>query len=87
MFFYFFSFGLIGYARKHCSFSLGFSLYFARKAQGKTQAELAQSASLSIPTVRLLETGRGNLLSWFNCLSVLSLVVLGHGLPEGKSIG
>ena len=66
---------------------LGFSLYSARKAQGKTQAELAHSASLSIPTIRLLETGRGNLSSWFTCLSVLSLVVLGHGLPQGDSIG
>jgi len=52
-----------------------------------TQLALAEQASLSIPTLRLLETGKGNLSSWRKVLSVLSLTIQGRNLPPGQAIG
>ncbi len=66
---------------------LGKCLRETRKKRRLTQLELAEQASLSIPTLRLLEGGRGNLSSWGKALSALSLVVEGRNLPPGEDIG
>jgi len=66
---------------------LGFALHSGRKSQNLTQAGLAERAGLSIPTIRLLEKGQGNLSSWQACLSVLELVLIGRQLPQGEHIG
>jgi phage N-6-adenine-methyltransferase len=52
-----------------------------------TQAELARSCGLSVPTVRLLEAGRGNLDSWRAALDHLGLELVGRNLPPGESLG
>src|SRR3954462_2073497 len=52
-----------------------------------TQAELARSCGLSVPTVRLLEVGRGNLDSWHAALQHLGLGLIGRTLPPGESLG
>src|SRR3954453_7464254 len=52
-----------------------------------TQAELARSCGLSVPTVRLLEVGRGNLDSWRAPLDPLGLELIGRNLPPGESLG
>jgi hypothetical protein len=52
-----------------------------------TQADLAATAELSIPTVRLLERGRGNLDSWHAAYRVLGLELAGRSLPGGVSLG
>lgn len=59
----------------------------ARKKRRLTQFELAEKASLSVPTLRLLESGKGNLSSWQKTLSALSLTIEGRNLPPGEAIG
>jgi len=70
-----------------CQNRLGRCLREARKKRRLTQLGLAEQAGLSVPTVRLLEGGRGNLSSWGKALSALSLVVEGRNLPPGEAIG
>ena len=66
---------------------LGKQFKEARKAQHLTQAQLAFKANLSIPTLRLLERGRGNLNSWTTALASLGLELDGRSLPAGATIG
>ncbi len=66
---------------------LGKRLREARKKRRLTQLELAEQASLSVPTLRLLESGKGNLSSWQMAHSALSLTVEGRNLPPGQDIG
>ncbi len=66
---------------------LGPDLRRHRKAGRTTQAELARRAGLTVPTIRLLEAGRGNLNSWRAVLSHLDLELMGRNLPAGTSIG
>jgi len=66
---------------------LGKRLREARKKSGLTQLALAEKGGLSVPTLRLLERGGGNLSSWRKALSTLSLVVEGRNLPPGQDIG
>ena len=68
-------------------FGLGPSLRWARKATGKTQAELAIEVGLTEKSVRLLEQGRGNLVTWNRVLDHLELEVVGRNLPGGSSLG
>src|SRR5215510_998934 len=42
---------------------------------------------LSIPTLRLLEHGQGNLTSFWTVLHILNLDVVGRNLPPGQHIG
>ena len=66
---------------------LGRDLKLARKAKPFTQATLAAKAGLSIPAIRLLERGRGNLGSWERVLATLGLVLVGRNLPAANGIG
>jgi phage N-6-adenine-methyltransferase len=67
--------------------SLGVHLKCERKDQKLTQSDLARLAMLSIPTLRLLEHGQGNLTSFWAVLSTLNLDVVGRNLPPGQHIG
>ncbi len=66
---------------------LGRRLRATRKKRHLTQDRLAEEASLSVSTIHLLESGRGNLSSWQKVLSALSLSVDGSNLPPGETIG
>ena len=66
---------------------LGRELQGTRKALGLPQCRVAASASLSVPTVRLLERGRGNISSWERVLSALNVELVGRNLPPGVSLG
>ncbi len=70
-----------------CQNRVGKCLREARKERRLTQLALAAKADISIPTLRFLENGRGNLSSWQKALSALSLVVEGRNLPPGQAIG
>lgn len=52
-----------------------------------TQGDLAGQTGLSVPTIRLLESGRGNLESFHTVLARLGLVLEGRNLPAGSSLG
>ena len=52
-----------------------------------TQSKLAQKAQVAIPTIRLLETGQGNLTTFWQVLDVLNLEITGRNLPAGTMIG
>src|SRR3954451_24824312 len=52
-----------------------------------TQADLAEATGLSMPTIRLLEEGRGNLDSWRAVLDRLGLELAGRSLPPGDAFG
>jgi phage N-6-adenine-methyltransferase len=67
--------------------SLGSHLKRERKNQKLTQGDLAQQAQVAIPTLRLLESGQGNLTTFWAVLHVLNLAVVGRNLPPGESIG
>src|SRR5262245_14723706 len=67
--------------------SLGIHLKRARQDQKLTQSDVAQQAMLSIPTLRLLEHGQGNLTSFWAVLSTLNLDIVGRNLPPGQHIG
>jgi len=58
-----------------------------RKSRRLTQAKLAKMGRLSIPTLRLLERGRGNLSSWNAALKSVSLILRGRNLPQAVTIG
>lgn len=66
---------------------LGNALKAARKSARFAQAELAGKASLSIPTVRLLERGRGNMASLWMVLAALGCGLWAKNLPPGESVG
>lgn len=66
---------------------LGEDVKAGRKGAGLTQAELARRAGLSVPTVRLLEMGRGNLESWMAVLTALGLEVTGRNIPGEGPLG
>src|SRR3954447_21915609 len=58
---------------------LGPALRIHRKSTRRiTQGELARRTGLSVPTVRLLESGRGNLDSWRAVLASLGLELFGR---------
>jgi transcriptional regulator with XRE-family HTH domain len=67
--------------------SLGVQLKRERKDRKLSQSDLARQAMLSIPTLRLLEHGQGNLTSFWAVLSTLNLDVVGRNLPPGQHIG
>jgi phage N-6-adenine-methyltransferase len=52
-----------------------------------TQAAVARKAGLSVPTVRQLERGRGNLQSWQKALDAIGLELAGRNLPPGPTLG
>ena len=66
---------------------LGPDLRTHRKAARITQAVLARETGLSVPTIRLLEAGRGNLDSWLAVLEYLDLELAGRNLSGGDSLG
>ena len=67
--------------------SLGVHLKRERKDRQLTQSNLAQQAQVAIPTLRLLESGQGNLSTFWAVLHVLNLAIVGRNLPPGESIG
>src|SRR5262245_48347978 len=67
--------------------SLGSHLKRERKNQKLTQDDLARQAMISMPTIRLLESGQGNLTTLWQVLEALNLDVAGRNLPPGESIG
>ena len=66
---------------------LGEALKQARKEVPFTQARVAKRAKISLPTVRLLESGRGNLTSFAKVVKALGLSICGKNPPAGDSIG
>jgi phage N-6-adenine-methyltransferase len=66
---------------------LGPALRIHRKSARVSQGELARRTGLSVPTVRLLESGRGNLVSWRAALTALGLELAGRNLPAEGSLG
>ncbi len=66
---------------------LGKLLKATRKARFLTQRLLARKARLSIPTIGLLEQGRGNLTSWQKSLSALDVELKGRNLPQAETLG
>jgi transcriptional regulator with XRE-family HTH domain len=52
-----------------------------------TQNDLAQQAQVAIPTLRLLESGQGNLTTFWQVLEALNLEITGRNLPAGAMIG
>ncbi len=66
---------------------VGRALKSARKTSILTQAQLAERAAVSIPTVRLLERGMGNLSSFAKVLDALGVKLWARNLPPGESIG
>ena len=67
--------------------SLGSHLKRARKDRQLTQCALARQALVSMPTIRLLERGQGNLTSFWAVLWTLNLDIVGRNLPLGQHIG
>jgi transcriptional regulator with XRE-family HTH domain len=66
--------------------SLGSHLKRERQDRQLTQQDLAQQAMLSMPTIRLLESGQGNLTTFWTVLHTLNLDIVGRNLPPGKTI-
>ena len=64
--------------------SLGVHLKRARKDRKLTQSDLAQQAQVTIPTIRLLESGQGNLTTLWQVLEALNLEVMGLICPQGR---
>jgi transcriptional regulator with XRE-family HTH domain len=67
--------------------SLGSHLKRERQDRQLTQSDIAQKAQVTIPTIRLLESGQGNLTTFWTVLHTLNLAVMGRDLPPGESIG
>src|SRR5262245_24238093 len=67
--------------------SLGVDLKRERHDRQWTQSELAHQAQVSVPTLRLLEHGQGNLTSFWTVLHTLNLAIVGRNLPPGVTIG
>ena len=66
---------------------LGKLLRTERKSRRFTQAVLAVQAKLSIPTIRLLERGKGSLRAWERTLAALRLTLRGRNLPQAATLG
>lgn len=66
---------------------LGLLLKAERKRAQIRQLELAGRATISGPTLRLLETGSGTIRSWNLALDALRVRLHGKNLPSGPSIG
>jgi transcriptional regulator with XRE-family HTH domain len=66
---------------------LGQGLKKVRKSERLTQQRVAQKSGLSIPTVRQLEHGHGNLSSFRKLLAALDLKLDGQNLPPGETLG
>jgi transcriptional regulator with XRE-family HTH domain len=58
-----------------------------RKTRRMTQRDIAKLAGLSMPTVRLLERGRGTIQSLQQVLRALDVELVGRNLPQGEEIG
>jgi transcriptional regulator with XRE-family HTH domain len=67
--------------------SLGSRLKRERQDRKLTQQDLARQAMLSMPTIRLLESGQGNLTTFWTVLHTLNLDIVGRNLPPGQHIG
>jgi transcriptional regulator with XRE-family HTH domain len=67
--------------------SLGSHLKRERKDRNLTQSDLARQTTVSIPTIRLLESGQGNLSTFWTVLHTLNLDIVGRNLPPGPTIG
>lgn len=61
---------------------LGKALKAARKERRLTQITLSEKAGISVPTLRLLENGKGRTSSWNAVLDVLNLELRGRSLPQ-----
>ena len=68
-------------------FELGKELKNVRKSERLTQERLAQKSGLSVPTVRHLERGLGNLSSFRKLLVALDLKLDGKNLSPGETLG
>jgi phage N-6-adenine-methyltransferase len=66
---------------------LGTALRAARKSSRFTQRKVARQARFSLPTIRLLEQGRGTLRSWTRVLAALNLKLCGKNLPVASTLG
>ena len=66
---------------------LGELLRLERTTSRLTQAAVAHKAGLSVPTVRKLERGHGNLQSWHRALDAIGLELAGRNLPPGPTFG
>jgi transcriptional regulator with XRE-family HTH domain len=66
---------------------LGDALRQVRKSQRLTQGAVAKLGGVSVPTIRLLERGRGHLRTWAAVLEVLGVELVGRNLPAGEPIG
>ena len=53
----------------------------------KPRRLLASKSNLSRPAVRLLEHGRGNIVSWNKALTAMGLLIAGRNLPAGNDLG
>jgi transcriptional regulator with XRE-family HTH domain len=65
----------------------GANLRDARRKAGFSKTALSEKTGLSAPTLRLLEKGRGNLVSLQKVLSTLGAIIEGGNIPTGKSEG
>jgi transcriptional regulator with XRE-family HTH domain len=66
---------------------LGVEFRKLRKRSGRTQASVATTAGISLPAIRKLERGLGNLATWTKALDALGWTLRGRNLPAGDSIG
>ena len=67
--------------------SLGVEFRKLRKRTRLTQATVATTAGISLPAIRKLERGLGNLATWTKALNALGWTLRGRNLPAGDSIG
>jgi phage N-6-adenine-methyltransferase len=67
--------------------TLGDMLREVRKSRRLAQHDVAKIAGVSVPTIRLLERGRGALRTWAAVLEGLGLELVGRQLPAGAHIG
>jgi transcriptional regulator with XRE-family HTH domain len=67
--------------------TLGNRLREVRKSRRLTQHDVATIGGVSVPTVRLLERGRGNLRTWTAVLEALAIELVGRNLPAGEHVG
>jgi transcriptional regulator with XRE-family HTH domain len=67
--------------------TLGNALRVVRQSRRLTQHQVARIAGVSVPTIRLLERGRGNLRTWSAVLERLGLELVGRNLPTGAHLG
>jgi DNA-binding XRE family transcriptional regulator len=73
--------------KKQFQNSLGVEFRKLRKRSCLTQTSVATTASISLPAIRKLERGLGNLTTWTKALDALGWTLRGRNLPSGDSIG